>query len=93
MPDSDPSPASDPVPSDRPAETRNLPVVLPPPTVAADGGEGWLKRTLRVLFGRKPTSIRAGLKVVLDAGATETAFRPERLPATCWACASARSSA
>jgi CBS domain containing-hemolysin-like protein len=32
---------------------------------------------LRVLFGRKPTSIRAGLKVVLDAGASETGFSPK----------------
>jgi CBS domain containing-hemolysin-like protein len=80
MPDSDPASASDPAPPDRPGsagEIRNLPVPVPPPTMAArESGEGWLKRTLRTLFGRKPDSIRAGLKVVLDAGASETGFSP-----------------
>jgi hemolysin (HlyC) family protein len=74
MPDSDLTPANDPGSPERPAEARNLPVPLPPPSAPPEGG--WLKRTLRALFGRKPTSIRAGLQVVLDAGATETGFSP-----------------
>src|SRR4051794_31172514 len=74
MPDSDPIPAKDLPSPDRPAEVRNLPVPLPPPHPASE--DGWLKRTLRTLFGRKPASIRAGLQVVLDAGATETGFSP-----------------
>jgi CBS domain containing-hemolysin-like protein len=76
MPDSDP-----PVPSDPPhpaSEARNLPVVIPRPSeVARAGGDGWLARALRAMFGWKSGSIRSDLKDVLDAGAGETGFSPK----------------
>ena len=52
------------------SEQRNLPVLVPLPSeVAREGGEGWLARVLRILFGGwKPGSIRADLEVVLEAG-------------------------
>src|SRR4051794_5809467 len=75
MPDSDPPPPSDPALSG--SETRNLPVPVPRPrTVAREGGESWLARALRALFGWKQGSIRADLKDVLDAGQGETGFSP-----------------
>jgi hemolysin (HlyC) family protein len=52
------------------SEQRNLPVLVPLPNeVAREGGEGWLARVLRILFGGwRPGSIRADLEVVLEAG-------------------------
>jgi CBS domain containing-hemolysin-like protein len=81
MPDSDPIPANDPVSPERPGavgETRNLPVPVPRPSaVARAGGDGWLAKALRALFGWKTGSIRSDLKDVLDAGAGETGFSPK----------------
>jgi CBS domain containing-hemolysin-like protein len=46
---------------------RNLPVPVPRPVeVARQGGESWLARALRALFGWKRDSIRADLRNVLD---------------------------
>ncbi len=45
-------------------EPRNLPV---PIEVKRENGEGWLTRMFRSLFGRKPETIRADLRDVLDA--------------------------
>ena len=76
MPDSDPTSPSD--PPGPASETRNLPVPVPRPSeVAREGGEGWLARALRAIFGWKSGSIRSDLKDVLDAGAGETGFSPE----------------
>src|SRR3954470_3215965 len=76
MPDSDPTGPSDPA---RPmSETRNLPVPMPRPSeVAREGGESWVARALRAIFGWKAGSIRADLKDVLDADTGETGFSPE----------------
>jgi CBS domain containing-hemolysin-like protein len=76
MPDSDPSSPTDPA---RPmSETRNLPVPLPRPReIAREGGESWMARTLRAIFGWKAGSIRADLKDVLEADTGETGFSPE----------------
>ncbi len=72
MPDSDPSGSS---PSGAPFEPRNLPVPVPP---ARENGESWLARALRVLFGWKPTTMRADLKDILDAMSPgESGFSPE----------------
>ena len=58
-----------------PFEPRNLPVPVPP---AREGGENWLVRAFRTLFGWKPGSIRADLKDVLDAMTPgESGFSPE----------------
>jgi hemolysin (HlyC) family protein len=55
-----------------PYEQRNLPVPVPPPRE-----EGWLRRVLRSLFGRRPNS-RADLRDVLDAMPPgEFGFSPE----------------
>src|SRR6185437_7424238 len=55
-----------------PYEQRNLPVPVPPPRE-----EGWLRRVLRSLFGRRPNS-RADFKDVLDAMTPgESGFSPE----------------
>jgi CBS domain containing-hemolysin-like protein len=76
MPDSDPSSPNDPA---APAGlTRNLPVVVPRPSqVARDGGESWVARALRAMFGWKAGSIRADLKDVLEGNTGETGFSPE----------------
>src|SRR6266545_5775001 len=78
MPDSDPP--STPAPSDPTApagEPRNLPVPVPrPSTVAREGGESWLARALRALFGWKSGTIRSDLKTVLEGGAGEAGFSP-----------------
>src|SRR5256885_702675 len=76
MSNPDSSPASDPAPAS--GEIRNLPVVVPRPSeVAREGGEGWLARALRAIFGWKSGTIRSDLKDVLDAGARETGFSPK----------------
>src|SRR5271169_2730258 len=72
MPDSD-SPSSA---NTEPAhyEPRLLPVPVPPPR---EGGEGWVARVFRAIFGWKPNS-RADLKDVLDAMPPgESGFSPE----------------
>ncbi|MFY9602906.1 MAG: hemolysin family protein [Pseudolabrys sp.] len=72
MRDSDPSSSS---PTGAPFEPRNLPVPAPP---ARENGESWLARALRVLFGWKPTTMRADLKDILDAMSPgESGFSPE----------------
>lgn len=68
--------------SDTPAlsERTNLPVPIPRPSDVAreGGGETWLGRMLRTLFGWKAGSIRQDLEVVLEAGApTDTGFSPQ----------------
>jgi CBS domain containing-hemolysin-like protein len=72
MPDNDPSSSShrDAVPY----EPRLLPVPVPPPR---EGGEGWVARVFRAIFGWKPNS-RADLKDVLDTMPPgESGFSPE----------------
>jgi len=55
-------------------EPRHLPVPVPPPR---EGGESWVARVFRALFGWKPNS-RADLKDVLDAMPPgESGFSPE----------------
>src|ERR1035437_1301946 len=72
MPDSD-SPSSSPADA-APYEPRHLPVPVPPPR---EGGESWMTRVFRALFGWKPNS-RADLKDVLDAMPPgESGFSPE----------------
>src|ERR1700690_2229404 len=72
MPDND-SPSSF-NPDAAPYEPRNLPVPVPPPR---EGGESWVARVFRALFGWKPNS-RADLKDVLDAMPPgESGFSPE----------------
>ncbi|HUL87049.1 MAG TPA: hemolysin family protein [Pseudolabrys sp.] len=72
MPDSDPSSSN---PAGGPFEPRNLPVPVPP---AQENGETWFMRALRVLFGWKPTTMRADLKDILDAmNPGESGFSPE----------------
>jgi CBS domain containing-hemolysin-like protein len=75
MPD---DPYSRPEPSAA-SETRNLPVLVQRPSeIARDHGESWIGRALRVLFGWKPSSIRADLEVVLETAASgESGFSPE----------------
>src|SRR3984893_16690969 len=71
MPDFDPSSSSE------PSATRNLPVpVSRPSEPPREISEGWFTRALRTLFGWKASSIRAGLKDVLEDGAGETGFSP-----------------
>src|SRR5450830_1137999 len=72
MPDNDSSSSS---PADAaPYEPRHLPVPVPPPR---EGGESWVARVFRALFGWKPNS-RADLKDVLDAMTPgESGFSPE----------------
>jgi CBS domain containing-hemolysin-like protein len=69
MPDNDPTTGS------APFEPRNLPVLVSP---AREGGENWLVRAFRTLFGWKPGSIRSDLKDVLDAMPPgESGFSPD----------------
>ncbi len=73
MPDSDPPTLRD--PSNPANEPRNLPVPVPRPSdVARAGGESWIARALRAIFGWKSGSIRSDLKNVLEASAGETGF-------------------
>ena len=72
MPDSDPTNSSS---GGASFEPRNLPVPIPPPR---EGGEGWLTRVFRAMFGWKPETIRADLRDVLDAMTPgESGFSPE----------------
>jgi CBS domain containing-hemolysin-like protein len=72
MPDSD-LPASSHA-DGAPYEPRHLPVPVPP---AREGGESWVMRAFRALFGWKP-SLRADLKDVLDTMTPgEFGFSPE----------------
>ena len=75
MPDTDAPSRSEPASSER----TNLPVPVPRPSeVAREGGESWLGRMLRTLFGWKAGSIRQDLEVVLEAGTpADTGFSPE----------------
>jgi CBS domain containing-hemolysin-like protein len=72
MPDSDPSSSSS---GGAPFEPRNLPVPVSP---AAEGGGNWFMRTVRALFGWKPSTVRADLKDILDVMSPgESGFSPE----------------
>src|SRR4051812_9854205 len=75
-----PSPTSSPNPGDSssPAgEVRNLPVLVTPPREIGRGnGESWLVRVLRAIFGSRPSTIRADLQDVLEAGGGGTGFSP-----------------
>ena len=71
MPDSDSSSSS----TGASYEPRHLPVLIKP---ARENGDGWFARTLRTLFGWKPSTMRADLKDVLDAMTPgESGFSPE----------------
>ena len=60
------------------SEQRNLPVPVPPPSVAARDGENWLARLWQALIRWKAGSIRADLEVALEAGAPGAGgFSPE----------------
>lgn len=76
MPDSDPqglAETTSPI-----SEVRNLPVLVTPPIdVARGGGEGFLARILRAIFGWKPSTIRADLKDVLEGSAGVHGFSPQ----------------
>src|SRR5471032_3619054 len=73
MPDSDPTNTSS--AGGAPFEPRNLPVPVPQ---TREGGDNWLVRAFRTLFGWKPGSIRADLKDVLDVMTPgESGFSPE----------------
>jgi CBS domain containing-hemolysin-like protein len=62
-----------------PLERVNLPVpVARPGEPPREGGDGWITRVLRVMFGWNPTTIRADLQTVLENGAVaESGFSPE----------------
>jgi hemolysin (HlyC) family protein len=71
MPDSDQSSST----GGAPFEPRNLPVLVPP---AREGGENWFMRAVRMLFGWKPSTMRADLKDILDAMSPgESGFSPD----------------
>ena len=73
MPDTDPAISNS--AGGLPFEPRNLPVPVQP---AREGGDNWLVRAFRTLFGWKPGSMRADLKDVLDAMTPgESGFSPE----------------
>src|ERR1022692_2773285 len=72
MPDNDSSSSSS--HDAAPYDPRHLPVLVQP---AREGGESWMTRVFRALFGWKPNS-RADLKDVLDAMPPgESGFSPE----------------
>jgi CBS domain containing-hemolysin-like protein len=58
-----------------PNEHGNLPAVIEPPP--EHGDEGWLTRTMRILFGWKAASTRADLEQVLTAEQPQSGFSPE----------------
>jgi CBS domain containing-hemolysin-like protein len=61
--------------SSPPVAAANLPALVPRKTELAAAGTGsWFARLLRVMFGWKPSSIRADLQDVLEDGAGETGF-------------------
>jgi len=60
MPESDSSSSN---PYGAPFDARHLPVPFKP----RGNGEGWFGRVLRILFGMKPSNVRAELRDVLDA--------------------------
>jgi Mg2+/Co2+ transporter CorC len=57
-----------------PNEHGNLPAVIEP---LEHGEEGWLTRTMRILFGWKAASTRADLEQVLTAEQPQSGFSPE----------------
>src|SRR5947208_14572755 len=80
MPETDP-PSSSPKPGEAGAtagEVRNLPILVSRPRdVTRSNGESWFVRVLRAIFGSKPSTIRADLQDVLEAGAGGTGFSPK----------------
>jgi CBS domain containing-hemolysin-like protein len=58
-----------------PNEHGNLPAVIEPPLEHRE--EGWLTRTMRILFGWKAASTRADLEQVLTAEQPQSGFSPE----------------
>jgi CBS domain containing-hemolysin-like protein len=57
---------------------KNLPVPVPRPAeVARTGGESWLGRTLRALFGWRTDTIRSDLRDALRTGGDATGFSPK----------------
>ena len=71
MPDPDPPSLSE------PSGTRNLPVPVARPSLAAhEQADGWLRRALRTILGFRSSTIRSNLKDVLEDGAGETGFSP-----------------
>jgi len=71
MPESDSSSSN---PDGAPFNARHLPVPFKP----RGNGEGWFGRVLKILFGMKPSNVRAELKDVLDAMTpAESGFSPE----------------
>lgn len=59
-------------------EIRNLPIPVPRQNGAGEGHERWLARVVRWLLGWKTGSMRADLKVVLEASTPgESGFSPE----------------
>jgi CBS domain-containing protein len=77
MPSSDPPPPTNTAAAPA-GEPRNLPIAVPRPSaVAREGGDTWLARALRALFGWRLGSIRSDLWTVLEGGAGETGFSPK----------------
>jgi CBS domain containing-hemolysin-like protein len=58
-----------------PNEHSSLPAVIEPPL--EQGEEGWLTRTMRILFGWKAAATRADLEQVLTAEQPQSGFSPE----------------
>jgi CBS domain containing-hemolysin-like protein len=76
MPDNEPSSPSD--QAGPGSESHNLPVPIQRPSeVARQGGEGWLARALRAIFGWEPGSIRADLRDVLEGDGGASGFSPK----------------
>jgi CBS domain containing-hemolysin-like protein len=73
MPEPDPQIHSE--PAALTGEVRNLPVPVPPPSMAAH--ETWISWALRIIFGRSQGSVRANLTDLLETGAAETGFSPK----------------
>jgi CBS domain containing-hemolysin-like protein len=58
-----------------PNEHSSLPAVIEPPL--EQGEEGWLTRTMRILFGWRAAATRADLEQVLTAEQPQSGFSPE----------------